>query len=304
MPRFAPVMSVSDLQQVLIAMALEHNYAEDYGPLDPHQPDMARIIGMLMEEDLLPHVVKDWAKVDFSTENLDVDGHHTTKDGIPYLALRVGGDWETPLVAIVYFDGKRVRGFVPTQGNTFNHATKKAFGNDSSDAAAAQRQFGYTGPHDCIEVNPVAHLIEGEINTRLAAKGTYAPSTAPVVSKATRKAQQQALIEQGQDLSGPITAAMVYAVIELAAGGAYISFKLRSSGRTLTKDEAERLVGVPTILNRHSLSSHRKEGYLWYTPMGCYPAQAEALLKAAGFTKAPDNDISMYAGARTHIIRM
>lgn len=82
---------------------------------------------------------------------------------------------------------------------------------------------------------------------------------------------------------------MVYAVIEPAAGGSYVEFEIRSSRRKLTVDEGIRVVGVPTVLRR-------TEGYgggmLWYGPRDCYPMQMLALLEAAGFEKAPDNEIS------------
>ena len=137
---------------------------------------------------------------------------------------------------------------------------------------------------------------------RIEAKGTYAYAAGPVVSKATDKAKRQKAIEATQDLTGPITADMVYAVISLAAGGAYVEFELRSSRRPLTVDEGERLVGVPAMLEKTVPRHSGDRAILWYSPQGCYPAQTLALLETAGFVKAPDNDITPYLGARTIVI--
>ncbi len=50
---------------------------------------------------------------------------------IPYLPVYYGGDWEYPINAVVYFDGKRLRAYTPSYGNFVNLKTKSAFGNDS-----------------------------------------------------------------------------------------------------------------------------------------------------------------------------
>ena len=108
MPRYAPAMSQSDLRQIIIDKAIADDFVEDYGEIDRANPEMWRIVHMLLEESL-PEVEKDWSKIDFSTENLDVTGELSTPDGVPYIRLRTGGDWESPLVAIIYFDGKKLR---------------------------------------------------------------------------------------------------------------------------------------------------------------------------------------------------
>lgn len=260
---------------------------------------------MLLVEEILPDVGKDWSKINFSTENMDVKAERVTPDGVPYLWIRAGGDWETPLVCIIYFDGKKLRGYVPKDGNSYNHDTKAAFGNDDSDNDACIRQFGDRGGTDeeYIDVEPDLALVEHDIGKRIEAKGTYAYVQGAVVSKAASKAARQARIEATQDLSGPITADMVYAIISLAAGGAYVEFELRSSRRALTVEEGERLVGVPASLDKTIPSYSKGEAVLWYSPMGCYPGQMLTLLKGAGFVKAPDNDISPYLGARTVFLR-
>lgn len=302
MPRFAPKMSQSDLRQIIIDKAIANDYREEYGDLDETSPDMGRIVHMLLMEELVPDVEKDWSKIDFSTENMDVTGEKVTPGGVPYLQIRAGGDWENPLIAVIYFDGKKLRGYVPKDGNSYNHKEKAAFGNNKSDAAEGAKQFG-SRFHDgdgCFEVDPDMALVDADIAKRIEAKGSYTHVAGAVVSKATLKAAEQARIEKGQDLSGPITADKIYAVISLAAGAAYVEFELRSSRRKLKKEEAERVVGVPAILEKHEVSG----SVLWYSPMGYYPIATQKILEDAGFTKAPDNDLSQYAGARTVVIRV
>lgn len=53
-----------------------------------------------------------------------------TSSGIPFLYGEVGGEWEAPVLFIIYYDGKSFRGYFPTHGNCFNKKTKSAFGND------------------------------------------------------------------------------------------------------------------------------------------------------------------------------
>lgn len=298
MPRYAPTMSQADLRQLLIEKAIANDYVEEYDEIDPNDPKLWSIVGMLLGEDLIPEVAKDWSKIDFSTENLDVTAERTTPDGVPYLQIRTGGDWETPLVAILYFDGRKLRGYVPKDGNTYNRRAKAAFGNSDDDAEQAAKQFGRPFTSDTIDVKPDYALIDADVAGRIEAKGTHSHSSSSVASKASAKAARQAEIEKDQDLSGDITKDMVYAVIEPAAGGSYVEFELRSSRRSLRPDECHRLVGVPAQFEKKDVSG----SILWYAPMGMYPQATQEVLEAAGFAKAPDNDISGYAGARTIFI--
>lgn len=304
MPRYAPVMPQDDLRRLLIDKAIRNDYVEDYGEIDHAKPDITQIVWMLLEENL-DGVQKDWSKIDFSTENMDVIAEKVTTGGVPYLEIKAGGDWETPLVCILYFDGRKFRGYVPKDGNTYNHAGKSAFGNRDDDQAACVRQFGAQCDHDegFRDVEPDMALIDKDVAARIEARGTHAYDAAPVASKANVRAARQARIEAKQDLTGPITADMVYAVISAAAGGAYVEFELRSSRRKLKAAEGERLVGVPAVLDK-VIPSWDDTQILWYSPSGCYPLQMQALLEQAGFVKAPDNDISMYAGARTVVVRI
>lgn len=60
-------------------------------------------------------------------------------DGMPFWGFAAGGDWENPVFFIAYWDGKKIRGYVPTEGNPFNRTTMQAYGND--EAADAKDYF-------------------------------------------------------------------------------------------------------------------------------------------------------------------
>lgn len=90
---------------------------------------------------LTPTIKKDLSKVSFDTENLESDGkgygsgegligYNRLPNGMSYLGIVAGGDWEVPVFFIIYWDGKSLRGYIPEDGNTWNTDTKKAYGND------------------------------------------------------------------------------------------------------------------------------------------------------------------------------
>lgn len=66
----------------------------------------------------------------WGAENFNCISIAMTKSGVPYAIMMAGGDWELPALYMVYWDGQRLRGYVPTYGNCFNRKTKELFGND------------------------------------------------------------------------------------------------------------------------------------------------------------------------------
>jgi hypothetical protein len=85
---------------------------------------------------LTNQVTNDLNKVQFDIENMDVEndgrigGFQTRDNGLTYLGISAGGDWESPLFFIIYWDGQKLRGYIPTKGNTWNTDTNMAYGND------------------------------------------------------------------------------------------------------------------------------------------------------------------------------
>jgi hypothetical protein len=86
-------------------------------------------------------VKADLGKVNFDTENFACKegegysgaqtGFLTFPNGLVAVGCSAGGDWEYPLFFIIYHDGKTLRAYIPTEGNTWNTDTKRAYGNDS-----------------------------------------------------------------------------------------------------------------------------------------------------------------------------
>lgn len=52
----------------------------------------------------------------------------------PILWCAGGGDWELPLVFVLYIDQNgELRGYIPDDGNVYNHVEKAAYGNNDDD---------------------------------------------------------------------------------------------------------------------------------------------------------------------------
>lgn len=68
----------------------------------------------------------------FDSENHDLAGGiKMSKKGFPYATVRAGGDWESPVCFFIYYDGEKLRGYVPLKGNALCRDTKMAFGNNN-----------------------------------------------------------------------------------------------------------------------------------------------------------------------------
>ncbi len=91
---------------------------------------------------LTPKIEADLSKVSFDTENLEgekgrtyggsesIGGFRTLPNGFTYFGVCAGGDWEIPIFFIIYWDGKKLRGYIPKDGNTWNKTLKSAYGNN------------------------------------------------------------------------------------------------------------------------------------------------------------------------------
>jgi hypothetical protein len=98
----------------------------------------------MIDASALMDAIDDDIKVGFDTENFDYEhskqllgtdlvGLQEWDNGLTFLGIVAGGDWENALFFIVYWDGSRLRGYVPTDGNPWNTKTMKAYGNDQDD---------------------------------------------------------------------------------------------------------------------------------------------------------------------------
>lgn len=117
---------------------------EDYDPFDL---DSAVHTGFPYNR----QVEKDLSRIDFSTENTGLDydpkevvGIHTIGD-LTFLGVFAGGDWELPLLFVLYSDGGKLRGYLPEDGNVFNRATMRAWGNGGRAEEAVQAKAEQAG---------------------------------------------------------------------------------------------------------------------------------------------------------------
>ena len=91
--------------------------------------------------EMTPKIDKDLSKINFDWENYDYEnqgyncypcGYEVLSNGLPVLFINAGGDWEIPICFCLYWDGKAVRGYIPTEGNIFNVKEKCAYGSEDN----------------------------------------------------------------------------------------------------------------------------------------------------------------------------
>lgn len=113
--------------------------------------------------DLIDHLWADMKKVEFCTENITyeepwhhAEGHlvgYQEIGDVAFLGVLAGGDWEFPVFFIIYWDGKRLRAYVPSDGNRYNRKAKSAFGNhEESDEREIKELLAATGEKDLEDV--------------------------------------------------------------------------------------------------------------------------------------------------------
>ena len=91
-------------------------------------------------------------KVQFDFENFELIGYRELRDGLTFAEFVAGGDWESPVYFVVYWDGKKLRAYVPAAGNCWNTKTKQAYGNnDAADAKDIRRRCP---DYDRLEIDP------------------------------------------------------------------------------------------------------------------------------------------------------
>jgi hypothetical protein len=100
---------------------------------------------------LTPKLEADFKKVSWDCENVDASkdafgykgltGLKTLNNGMTYIGITAGGDWECPVFFIIYWNGVSLRGYVPKKGNVWNYKTKEAIGNSDEEDQAFLREY-------------------------------------------------------------------------------------------------------------------------------------------------------------------
>ena len=134
---------------------------------------------------LISDVTEDLKAVQFDEENFEWEagegysggttGFHTLPNGLTFLGITAGGDWESPLFYIIYWDGDKLRAYVPTDGNHWNTDTNTAYGSESEaldgeedeEKAAEEnvkKRFGVNNVEDLGDLDMVAILADIQRN--------------------------------------------------------------------------------------------------------------------------------------------
>jgi hypothetical protein len=181
MPRYFKPINKEDLIQKILEAAAARNLIEKHllelemGETVPLGSEGDPEVSQLMSishyswKDLTARVKEDLSKIEFDLENVfigkcyqydmqerkytnepdtnwpnKVMGLVTLENGLTFLGLVAGGDWECSLFFMIYWDGKQLRGYIPREGNPYNSSTKEAYGNadEADDEVNAKKRFG------------------------------------------------------------------------------------------------------------------------------------------------------------------
>lgn len=91
-----------------------------------------------------------------------LDGYEMIGDGdsaFPVLWCAGGGDWELPLVFILYMGANgELRGYIPENGNAYNHDEKAAYGNTDGDPSFGDDDPRYVSDVDKMKADIANHI--------------------------------------------------------------------------------------------------------------------------------------------------
>jgi hypothetical protein len=145
MARVAKNLSIPDLKRILEKEYVSYHIEEE--DVDITDEEEKKELKKEMDKDDFHKVVfmncfkKDLEKVEdlYCTENSYTEpgdgcyenkvpcGFVTLENGFSCLVVHAGGDGDVPVIFIIYFDGKKLRAYVPKLGNPWNWKTKELF---------------------------------------------------------------------------------------------------------------------------------------------------------------------------------
>lgn len=163
--RNAARITIDELKEILHKYSRKYNCMDSY--YDPEYPltdesDTYDYYNVVLSEilDADDTLCKD-RKYEFDLENFssepyyfrknsDIAGFNTLDNGLTYIGFWSGGDWEYGVFGIVYYDGKKLRTFIPTYGNTVNRKSKCAISGDDDDIEALE-QYEFDWDAECLD---------------------------------------------------------------------------------------------------------------------------------------------------------
>lgn len=137
MPRKAPVITIEEFKEKFYTSVakIEDKGTYEYSSFTP-----------------TPTIDKDLSKIEFDWENQadcywkcrlanrqdqNSSGWEVLDNRLLVYWMWAGGDWESPVSFIIYWDGKKFRAYIPEEGNTFNKQKRSAWGNNDEDEEKA-----------------------------------------------------------------------------------------------------------------------------------------------------------------------
>lgn len=127
--RKAPKISIQDLQNQLNKLSFWKNGKDAYSLLEYLQKDIK----------LNPDCIEELANNITDSPNLMMGttingtpllGFRTLPNGLTFYGMQLGDDSGYPLFLIIYYDGKRLRAYLPTYGNPWNTDCKCQIGQE------------------------------------------------------------------------------------------------------------------------------------------------------------------------------
>lgn len=164
--RFSVKITKEELKDKIVDLLLKHEHIHEHneGKIKNNRNDIEELekffcyVGHIFRF-LTPTIDKDLSKVSFDTENFTCNGFQTLDNGFTFLGCSAGGDWEHPLFFIIYFDGKKLRGYIPKEGNTWNTKYNTAYGSEQ-DSYRFDESDDYEPDFDSIPKQDDSKMIE------------------------------------------------------------------------------------------------------------------------------------------------
>lgn len=139
--RSAAPISEAELEEMMLKTAQRHNDELSDAELPLEEMDLYYVVQALHH-----WVINKDNKFNVDGENVIVPddeydddefedigesllGFHTLQNGLTFFGYMAGGDWESPVFMIIYYDGKKLRGYTPSYGNAVHLDCKCAFGS-------------------------------------------------------------------------------------------------------------------------------------------------------------------------------
>lgn len=146
MPRYAkPNQTVDDLKKKIIA-TLKSTSGDD-------TDDVGYAVYHVLYGYSTQKIKDDLSKIEVDGENAELIGEFGmpgTEDleqfemlnGVPIAWCAMGGDWELPIVVVLYIGDKgELRAYIPKDGNAYNKKAKAAFGNEDDEDFDEERDY-------------------------------------------------------------------------------------------------------------------------------------------------------------------